>query len=80
MNQANLQRITESLEKIISQFSSDPNTKKIYLFLSVQSTLAIEIGRKFQEGMHKVWVIHNFNTVVFTKCYMTGHWNCQRMV
>lgn len=61
MNQANLQRISESLEKIISQFSSDPNTKKIHLFLSVQSTLAIEIGRKFQEGMHKVWVIHNFN-------------------
>ena len=37
------------------------NCNKIHLFLSVQSTLALDIGKRYQEGIHKNWVIHNFN-------------------
>ena len=33
----------------------------MHLFLSIQSSLAIELGRCYQEGTHKNWVIHNFD-------------------
>jgi hypothetical protein len=61
LNQDNLQRLSGSLLKIIDALSSDPKVKRIHLFLSVQSSLAIEIGRRFQEGMHKAWIIHNYD-------------------
>lgn len=60
-NQANLQRISRELKTIIDQFSSKKNCKTIHLFLSVQSSLALEIGRNYQEGTHKPWIVHNFN-------------------
>jgi hypothetical protein len=61
LNQDNLQRVSSSLVEIIDTLSREPEVKKIHLFLSVQSSLAIEIGRKFQEGIHKAWVIHNYD-------------------
>lgn len=60
-NQANLQRISRELKTIIDQLSSKENCKTIHLFLSVQSSLALEIGRNYQEGTHKPWIVHNFN-------------------
>lgn len=60
-NQENLQRISETVRDIIEELSSVPDCKQVHLFLSVQSTLAIEIGRRFQEGTQRNWVIHNFN-------------------
>ena len=60
-NQENLQNISSNLVEIIDQMSALSNCKTIHLFLSVQSSLAIEIGRRFQEGIHKEWVIHNFD-------------------
>jgi len=38
-----------------------PNCNRVHLFLSVQSALAIEIGRRYQEGTQQNWVIHNFD-------------------
>lgn len=60
-NQANLQRISGELKAIIDQLSSKANCRSIHLFLSVQSTLALEIGRNYQEGTHKPWIVYNFN-------------------
>lgn len=60
VNQSNLHRVSESIGKIIDQLSINPKTKLVHLFLSVQSSLAIEIGRRYQEGIQKNWVIHNF--------------------
>jgi hypothetical protein len=61
LNQGNLQRISGSLVEMIDDLSRKSEVKKIHLFLSVQSSLAIEIGRRFQEGIHKTWIIHNFD-------------------
>jgi hypothetical protein len=61
LNQDNLQKLSGTLLKIIDALSSDPKVKRIHLFLSVQSSLAIEIGRRFQEGIHKAWIIHNYD-------------------
>ena len=61
LNQENLQRTSASLAEMIDVLSRNPDVKRIHLFLSIQSSLAIEIGRKFQEGIHKPWVIHNFD-------------------
>lgn len=60
-NQENLQRISETVRCLIEKLSRTPSCKRIHLFLSVQSTLAIEIGRRFQEGTQCNWVIHNFD-------------------
>ncbi len=60
-NQDNLHQISEKVQKIIDHLSSLPNCKKVHLFLSVQSTLGLDIGKRYQEGIHKNWVIHNFN-------------------
>lgn len=61
LNQDNLQRISEKLVGWVDELSRLPRVKRIHLFLSVQSSLAIEIGRRFQEGIHKAWIIHNFD-------------------
>lgn len=61
LNQENLQKLSGSLLKIIDALSGDHKVRKIHLFLSVQSSLAIEIGRRYQEGIHKRWVIHNYD-------------------
>tara|TARA_B100000446_G_scaffold188107_1_gene220426 strand:- start:38189 stop:39277 length:1089 start_codon:yes stop_codon:yes gene_type:complete len=61
LNQENLQHISGSLARMIDALSQSSEVKLIHLFLSVQSSLAIEIGRRYQEGTHKKWVIHNFN-------------------
>lgn len=61
LNQNNLHRLSDNLLSIIDELSARSTVKRIHLFLSVQSSFAIEIGRKFQEGVHKPWVIHNFN-------------------
>lgn len=59
-NQDNLERLGMQLKSLIDQLNgSDIN--RVHLFLSVQSTFAIEMGRHFQEGMHRNWVIHNFD-------------------
>ena len=60
-NQDNLQRVTETVRDLIEVLSRKPSCKRIHLFLSVQSTLAIELGRRYQEGTQCNWVIHNFN-------------------
>ncbi|WP_087109766.1 SAVED domain-containing protein [Parendozoicomonas haliclonae] len=60
-NQENLARLSGEVSKLIDQMSALSGCKRIHLFLSVQSTLAIELGRRFQEGTHKNWIIHNFN-------------------
>ncbi|NVK73762.1 MAG: SAVED domain-containing protein [Oceanospirillaceae bacterium] len=60
-NQENLNRISDETCKLIDELTGKIGCKKIHLFLSVQSTLAIDIGRRYQEGIHKNWVIHNFS-------------------
>ena len=60
-NQDNLVQIVKKIQKIIDDFSSNESCKKIHLFLSVQTSFAVELGRHFQEGIHKNWVIHNFD-------------------
>ncbi len=60
-SQDNLMEIIKKVQRIIDIYSSDSSCKKIHLFLSVQTSFAIELGRHFQEGMHKNWVIHNFD-------------------
>jgi hypothetical protein len=60
-NQENLERISSKVKMIIDQLSSKQNTKTIHLFLSVQVTVALDIGRNYQEGTHKEWVIYNFD-------------------
>lgn len=60
-NQDNLQALSEQLAHYIDRLSALPNCRKIHLFLSVQSAFAIEIGRRYQEGTHQNWVIHNFD-------------------
>tara|TARA_B100000902_G_scaffold397291_1_gene460592 strand:- start:1192 stop:2232 length:1041 start_codon:yes stop_codon:yes gene_type:complete len=59
-NQENLHAISIEITKIIDNVSAQ-SSGRIHLFLSVQSTLAIEIGRRFQEGIHRPWVVHNFD-------------------
>jgi hypothetical protein len=61
-NQDNLQRIGAQVRQLIDNLNSS-STLRVHLFLSVQSSLAIEIGRCFQEGTHKPWVIHNFDAL-----------------
>jgi hypothetical protein len=60
-NQENLVRVSNEICKVIDKLSHKEGCKKIHLFLSVQSTLAIDIGRRYQEGTHKNWVIYNFS-------------------
>lgn len=60
-NQENLNRISDKVCQIIDELSGKIGCKKIHLFFSVQSALAIDIGRRYQEGTHKNWVIHNFS-------------------
>lgn len=60
-NQDNLIEIVKKIQKIIDSYSSNSLCKKIHLFLSIQTSFAIELGRHFQEGIHKNWVIHNFD-------------------
>jgi hypothetical protein len=52
--------LSNEIKGIIDRLSA-PETKKVHLFLSIQSSLAIELGRCYQEVTHKNWVIHNFN-------------------
>jgi hypothetical protein len=60
-NQENLESISSEIQNIIDKLSASDNVKIIHLFLSVQSSLAIQIGRRYQEGTHRKWVVHNFN-------------------
>ncbi|HHX8465405.1 TPA: SAVED domain-containing protein [Vibrio diabolicus] len=60
-NQDNLNEIADKIGRHIDELSALPGSKRIHLFLSVQSSLAIAIGRRYQEGMHKNWVIHNYD-------------------
>lgn len=60
-NQDNLQKIVKEVIKQIDIYSSLDSCRRIHLFLSVQTSIAIELGRHFQEGMHKNWIIHNFD-------------------
>jgi hypothetical protein len=60
-NQINLESISYEIQSIIDTLSASENVKKIHLFLSVQSSLAIQIGRRYQEGIHRNWIVHNFD-------------------
>jgi len=60
-NQDNLQHISKEIGVIIDKLSALSKCKRIHFFLSVQSALAIEIGRRYQEGTHKNWIIHNYD-------------------
>lgn len=59
-NQENLQAIVSEIVQLIDGLSAKASGS-VHLFLSVQSTLALELGRRFQEGTHKPWVIHNYD-------------------
>ena len=59
-NQENLESISSEIQSIIDELSASSGVKRIHLFLSVQSSLAIQIGRRFQEGIHLNWIVHNF--------------------
>jgi len=60
-NQENLHLISGEVQNIIDRLSSLEGCEKVHLFLSVQSTLALDIGKRYQEGIHKNWIIHNYN-------------------
>lgn len=60
-NQKNLESISDEVQSIVDKLSASENVKRIHMFLSVQSSLAIQIGRRYQEGTHRKWVIHNFS-------------------
>lgn len=60
-NQENLEQISEAVRDIIDELSRQPTCKRIHLFLSVQSSFAIELGRRYQEGTQCNWVIHNYD-------------------
>ncbi|WP_419533396.1 SAVED domain-containing protein [Endozoicomonas sp.] len=60
-NQDNLVELSAEVGRMIDDLSALPQCKRVHIFLSVQSSFAIELGRRFQEGVHKNWVIHNFN-------------------
>lgn len=61
-NQDNLREVVNKIVSIIDDLSLRvEGTQRIHLFLSVQTSFAIELGRNFQEGMHKNWIIYNFN-------------------
>ncbi|OQX34754.1 MAG: hypothetical protein B0D91_11905 [Oceanospirillales bacterium LUC14_002_19_P2] len=65
-NQVNLQNLSIEVAEILDQMSALPNCRKVHLFLSVQSSLALDIGRRFQEGTQRNWVIHNFDSTTNT--------------
>lgn len=60
-NQENIHCLANKIQRIIDDFSAKKECTRIHLFLSVQTSFAMELGRKYQEGMHKNWVIHNYN-------------------
>lgn len=62
-NQDNLHQLSHSIAQLIDTVSALPGCERVHLFLSVQSTFALEIGRRFQEGIHKNWIIHNFDPI-----------------
>ncbi len=62
-NQENLQKISHEIKSIIDKLSVKTNCKCIHMFLSVQTSVALEIGRNYQEGMHKNFIVHNFDAV-----------------
>jgi hypothetical protein len=62
-NQENLQKISHEIKSIIDKLSSKTNCKYIHMFLSVQTSVALEIGRNYQEGMHNNFIVHNFDAV-----------------
>ncbi len=59
-SQENLEQIAHEIKDIIDQLSRKEHCRAIHLFLSIQTPLALELGRNYQEGTHKKWVIHNF--------------------
>ncbi|EGR0442569.1 MULTISPECIES: SAVED domain-containing protein [Vibrio] len=63
-NQENLNDAARFIVSKVDELSQRENVKRIHFFLSVQSPLAVAIGQRFQEGMHKKWVIHNFNAEI----------------
>ena len=60
-NKENLQKISSEIKLIIDKLSVKENCQYIHMFLSVQTSLALEIGRNYQDGMHKNFIIYNFN-------------------
>ncbi len=60
-NQNEMERISFRIQEIVDQYSSLSDCKELHFFISAQSTLALEIGSRFQEGIHKKWIIHNYN-------------------
>ncbi|MFA0251087.1 SAVED domain-containing protein, partial [Vibrio sp. 10N.261.45.A4] len=60
-NQENLSEAASFISSIVDELSQRKNVKRIHFFLSVQSSLAIAIGQRYQEGVHRKWVLHNFN-------------------
>jgi hypothetical protein len=60
-SQENLNSIVDDIRKIVDDFSKKQDVKKIHFFLATQSSFALELGRRYQEGIHKNWVVHNFD-------------------
>lgn len=63
-NDENLQEAAQYIISKVDFLSRKENLKKIHLFLSIQSPLALAIGQRYQEGMHRNLVIHNFDAQV----------------
>lgn len=60
-NQENLESLSLEVQSMIDKLSAVSGCERVHLFLSVQSSMALELGRRFQEGTHKKWVVHNFD-------------------
>ncbi|NMH64457.1 SAVED domain-containing protein [Shewanella salipaludis] len=61
MNQENINRLTLEIKELVSEISRVENVNKIHFFVSAQSSIAISLGMRYQDGIHKNWVIHNFD-------------------
>ncbi len=60
-NQDNLSEAARYIASKIDQVSRRAGVDRVHLFLSIQAPLAIALGQCYQEGIHKKWIIHNFN-------------------
>ncbi|WP_408635958.1 SAVED domain-containing protein [Parendozoicomonas callyspongiae] len=48
-NQQNLIQLSGEVGRLIDQLSALPDCQRVHLFLSVQSSFDLELGRRFQE-------------------------------
>lgn len=59
VNQQEMIDVINHIISVITRLSKC--CKRIHLFLAVQAPVAIELGLRYQDGIHRDWVIHNFD-------------------